>query len=370
MQTYTGRMLAVLVWLVAAPALAWTDTQVTSVSARIDARAARARVDLTLGMSVREGWLSRFELLDLGPELALEEPPRCRLVAADGTLYTPQLQLAGDSLILDFPDRRSAPRRGDYTLELTWLSRLPGAAEGEPHWSLPRWPERVANVRVEVLAARGARPLPARVEPHDGATLRDTPEGTLLTFVRAELPRTARFDLAWSLPVPARSRVLPSWQLPDPRALPLWLGAALALLWLLKWTVYARELSPAAAGDSRRQLLAVDRNGARRALASALGLGLSVALCEPLPLWAAALGLTSCLWSVEHSSRRAPAAVGGSWRWIDGAGCAFLDVSTPAGASAALLVGALLCWLHPLAPLPVACSACLAAALFLARRSA
>ena len=53
MRTYTVPVLVALLWLVPAGASAWTETQIVSVSARVDARAPRAQVALELGLRVR-----------------------------------------------------------------------------------------------------------------------------------------------------------------------------------------------------------------------------------------------------------------------------------------------------------------------------
>lgn len=384
MPTYTGEalrsskwwMAAVLLWLVPQRASAWTDTQIVSVAAHVDARTDNAQVALELGLRVREGWLSRFELLDLGPELALDEPPQLSFVDGDGNAYTPSVQrLPGNGLALQFADKRSAPHRGDYRLQLSWRARLPPAAAGQQLWSLPRWPERVPNVQVEVLAPLGARPGAGRVHPHDGADFRDLPQAhaSVLRFVRAELPRTAGFDVAWTLPAaapqPVREVREAFWRVLGKRPVALWLGACLSLLCLLKWSWRTREAQPAQSAR-RSQLQSQWR---WRSLGSALGCGLAVALFEALPLWAAALGVISCLWAfdpaVRRSLQRAPAAHGGGhYCLVDEHGCAFLDMTTPSGASFALLICAALCWLRPLAPSTVTCCACLAAALMLGAR--
>ena len=352
-------------------ARAWTETQITSVAARVDARDPRVRVELTLGLQVREGWLSSFELLDLGPELALGEPPELSFLGADGAQYPASVQITpGNGLSVTFADKRSSPRRGDYSLRLAWSERLPEASGAEQRWSLPRWPERVANVRVVVLAARGARPSTTRARSHDGVEQRDAPElrASVLTFVRAELPRTARFEVAWSLPAATSSASEPPraparWRALGQRPVAWWLGACLALLWLLKWSVSLHE--PGAASADRRQQLPGIQPGMRlRTWASALGCGLAVGLFEVMPLLGAGLGVASSWLALDlAAARRSLAAVSGTPPLTPG--YAFLDAARPAGAVTALLVLAALCWLRPLAPLSVACCACLAATLFL-----
>ena len=351
---------AALLWLLPARASAWTDTQVVSVSARVDARTARAHVVLDLGLRVREGWLSRFELLDLGPQLELDPTAPLQLVDSDGTSFTPTVQgLPGNGLVLLFPDKRSAPKRGDYNLQLTWRTQLAEAGEGEQHWSLPRWPERVPNVQLQVLAPLGARPSPALVREHGGVDYRDLPKErmTVLRYVRPELPRTARFEAAWSLPASAQRgpSAAASRQTLAVRPLACWLGVCLSVLWLLTWSLRAR--------CSQERL---DSHAAAhiqwRGVAGAIGCGLSVALFDALPLWAAGLGVLSCLWACEPLQQSAARV---AYAGPSSQPSAFLNVRTPIGAAVALLLCLLLCWLRPLAPGTIACGACLAAVLLL-----
>jgi hypothetical protein len=380
MQTYTvptGRTSiwwasVAMLWLMPAGVSAWTETQIVAVSARVDARAARAHVALDLGLQVRDGWLSRFDLLDLGPDLTLDEPAELEFVGRDGSVYTPSVQvLPGNGLSLQFPDKRSAPKRGEYSLQLRWHTRLTDAGATDRLWSLPRWPERVPNVRVEVLAPLGARPLTPRARPHDGVEFRDLPEQrmSVLRYVRAELPRTTRLDVAWSLPATVQRAAAASkfWPALAQRPLAWWLGACLSLLWLLEWTLRARGSVAAGAADESAR--GADARTLWRAVGSAIGCGLAVALFEAMPLWAAALGLASCLWASQRRSRTPSAAHAGGpdagYPRRDPYGCALLDVTTPVGAGLALVICAVLCWLRPLAPSTVACSACLTATLLL-----
>ena len=183
---------------------------------------------------------------------------------------------------------------------------------------------------------------------------------SVLRYTRAELPRTARFEVGWSLPAALQPRanaagLWPSFGL---RPLACWLGACLSALWLLTCSLRARA-------RCSQELL--DSNAAARiqwrGAAGALGCGLSVALFDGMPLCAAGLGLASCLWACEPLQQGAAsllAHAGPSSRTR-----AFLNVTTPIGAAAALLLCLVLGWLRPQAPGTVACGACLVAALLL-----
>lgn len=183
------------------PCHAWTETKVVSAHARVDARASeRAQVQLTLGLRVNAGWLTHFELLDLGPELL---PESAHIVDGQGHDYTPTVHATDhDSLLLEFPDRAQAPKAGDYTLTVIWTSRLQQQDDLSSTWALPRWPNRVPNARIEVLAPRGSLPVAnADPAPRDVNVQELAPEqATLLQFTRAELPRTEGFAVSWARP--------------------------------------------------------------------------------------------------------------------------------------------------------------------------
>jgi hypothetical protein len=186
------------------PSAAWTETRVVAASARVDARSgSRASVQLELGVHVHSGWLSRFELLDLGPELQLDPRHEVRFVDAQGKLYKPTVHaLDARGAVLEFPDRSHAPKPGDYTLVLAWTSQLNGAPDAAHRtWTLPRWPNRIPNAQIELIAPSGTQPVTSESSHSDLLTVQELTEqhATLVRFVRAELPRTEGFTVSWAV---------------------------------------------------------------------------------------------------------------------------------------------------------------------------
>lgn len=215
-----------------APVRAWTDTKVISALARVDAREpGRAEVELELGVRVSAGWLSHFELVDLGIELRLDPAREVRLQDAQGTTYVPRVELSGDrGLNLAFPERARAPKPGDYTLTVAWSSRLD--TEGSrATWALPRWPNRIPNVRIEVLAPSGARPAASGPRAADEVLVEPRPSqrATQLSFVRTELPHTDSFAVSWVTPEPQAAEPSYRLHLRDDRRRWPWLGVVLGL---------------------------------------------------------------------------------------------------------------------------------------------
>jgi len=226
------------------PCAAWTETRVVAASARVDARhGSRARVQLELGLHVHSGWLSRFELLDLGPELQLDPSQEVRLVDAHGRLYTPTVHaLEARGAVLEFPDRARAPKPGDYTLMLAWTSQLSsGPDAAQRTWSLPRWPNRIPNAQIELIAPSGTQPVASESSRPDLLTVQELTEqnATLVRFVRAELPRTEGFTVSWSVAQkhPAQTPIVPALLAHVTEAPQLRLGLGTTLL--LSCLIYA-----------------------------------------------------------------------------------------------------------------------------------
>jgi hypothetical protein len=326
-------------------ALAWTDVQLTAASTTVDVRQpGLARAALDLSLQVRSGKLSRFELPDLAAGLELPTDTAARFVGTDGRAYVAQVAvLDANGLELTFPDRRNAPGRGDYELHVELVTRasITHTSIDNPAtvmtWSLPAWPNRVPNARIEILAPKGTIAAPVPGHEHDtqadAVELSTEGDATRISFTRMELPRTEVFTVAVQLPRP--SAPPPAARLPfAPKPTAIWLGLGLALLWLLK-----HGLRP-------------------RVCLSVLAQAAAVVLFEKLPLLAAALGLLGLLLVAEppvHTGAAAPP------RWL----ATWLDATTAPGASSALLACALLAWLWPRDHAAVSCTACLCAALLL-----
>jgi hypothetical protein len=373
--TYSAATLTTLCVLVLPLATqAWTDAQVTSVAAQLDVTSPeRARVDLEVGVHVGAGWLSSFELLDLDPGLELlpDSPPE--FSGADGRGYAPVVSVGpAGSVSLSFPDRTGAPRHGDYLLRFAYATRqwdrTPSNSGPQPSsWSLPRWPDRVPNASIRVLAPPGSRSSSPREEV-DQVEVRSASDAVEMLYQRVELPRTQAFVVRFELPRPAPPAA-PRIQLerlprPDPSA--LWLGLTLAIVWIAK-----RQLVQSA-GLAVEPLWRLPGHAAapssgRRALYTGCGALLcagAVIGFEQHPILAALSGTLGNLSLLEIVRR--PAAPSDAAPAASGFEAArLLDATTLTGGAACLVCYAVLAVLYPRAPAAVSCVALQAAPLFL-----
>jgi hypothetical protein len=365
---------------------AWTEAQVTSAAAQLDVtEAGHARVELEIGVQVSGGWLSRFELLDLDDDLEPSRESPALFVGADGRTYSPTTIVPKPgSVELEFADPRDAPRVGDYSLRFTYTSRSwRQRAEQSAHavapgplatWSLPRWPVRLGNVYIRVLAPKGTRPAyPDDREPSDEVTVRELSGAVELSFRRVELPRTQSFSVSFELPGQAHaSRPFAPNTTYLPSRTAVLLGLALGLLWLAK-----RRWSLALCREQGLIALPLVAIGSAR-LRCYAGFALcasAVPLFAELPVLAAIGGVLGAALSIDIAFAQKAAAPtapttprGKSWytRLAIGASTAanWLDITTPVGCCACVACYALLTCLYPLAAAPVSCSAWLAAPLF------
>ena len=362
--------------LVSAPVRAWTDAEVTSAAAAIDATEPdHAQVALDIGVRVSAGWLSRFELFDLDADLAWLPNSAPEFLGADGRSYVavPSIPTPG-SVLFEFPDRQSAPHPGDYRLHFAYVTRRlrahAAASESESvvSWSLPRWPERLAHVFIRVTAPTGTRAVPTPSD--DEIAVREHSNAVELTFHRIELPRTQEFTIQLALPAAApASRPLALQRISWPDARSLALGFALALAWLAKRRSTASVCR--ALGLRPRRLLPLARarwcQGASFVLCAS-----AVPLFERQPVLAAISGVVGVALALDRTIEPDPDA-----RAIRPAArlrryhADALDLTTLLGCGVCSLAYAALAWQAAYAPAAVSCAAWLAAPLFFtATRSA
>ncbi len=210
-------------WLSANPALAWTETRVETVHARVDLDAeANADIELDIFVYVRAGWLEGFEIAGLDPELTVDENPvEVRSVPrADehgrkppSRRFSPTVRLHDDRVSLRFR-RRVAPRRGHYRIRLRYRTNLADRTElnedGERfriHWTLPGWQSGLDGVLVELRGPEGSDFAPDR-DDLTVVTRNRSHEGgrSVLRWRRAHLPRTVPWTVAIEVP---RTRMAP-----------------------------------------------------------------------------------------------------------------------------------------------------------------
>lgn len=366
-----------------------------SVDARVVlAPDATATVTMTAMVRVHGGWLEGIELAGLDPDLVLDESAPPFALDEAGQRYEPRAEvLSGGRVQLAF-GRRSSPRRGTVTITIAYRTslahRATEALEDEERvrvrWTLPGWRSGLDGVQIEVLAPHGAR-LGPRDESDSGASLdtevEELPEGTLLRWRRAHLPRTVAWVVAADVPAESmieELRAPPSaTPLPLPRSsatptapidpAPLWLAlsALVAFLACAKMATVARlARSSRAAARSLLPLPALVR--APIAIALSVGAASTHAFDPFLTLALLALAALSAAYRtgahLEASSLGAWRHADAAWirsaqrarwtRWI--APSTLLDATTPLGA-AHLALWLVLPWR---APLPFELAICVA----------
>lgn len=343
MLAYTWACTALLLFT-AFPVRAESDVEITSASAQFDVRSQHeARVALEAGVRVGTNGLSRFELIDLGPDAQLDPYAPPQFVGNDGTVYLPSVRvLPNGGSALEFPDRRSALKHGEYVLRCWW--RLPLTAAESVTLRMPSWPNRVGNARIIVLAPRAARP--AARGRYDQSSRRELDEhSSELTFTRAELPRTESFVVTLTLPVLAHpQRDTGKLSLPEARRV---FGVVLGLVLGLGWLAKRRAC----------------KLPARELWSALLVLGCSVfavGAFDVWPLMAASAGVCASLVGSRTCRGAAPSVRHDAAEWF--------EVTHAGGASAALLALALLAYAEPFAPAAISCSVCLVAPIFLTVR--
>lgn len=343
MLAYTWACTALLLFA-AVPVRAASDVEITSATAQFDVRSQHeARGALEVSLRVGTNGLSRFELFDLGPDAQLDPYAPPQFVGSDGTVYLPSVRVVpGGGTTLEFPDRRSALKRGEYVLRCWW--RLPLTAAESSTLRMPSWPNRIANARIVVLAPRAAQP-DARGR-YDQWSRRELDAATSeLTFTRVELPRTESFAVTIALlATPKQQRYASKLNLPEARRVfGLALGLLLGLCWLAKrraCKLPARELWSALLVPGASMF--------------------AVGAFDVWPLTAAGAGVCASLLGSHSCRGAASSAARDAAEWF--------EVTRPGGASAALLALALLAYAEPFAPAAVSCSVCLLAPIFLTVR--
>jgi hypothetical protein len=236
-----------------APARAWTSTELSSADAHVHLwSSGQALVGLSLALTVRGGWLSRFEVAGLGPGSRLDPDKPPSLLCEDGRKVSPRAELRPDgTLVLEF-DRATAPHRGRHRLDLLYATRATssetGAGTRRLGWSMPAWRVDLADVDLWINAPPAARLAGGgQAELDDAVSRRQLVHGgrTVLHLHRVQLPRTLPFGFEIELPAAAApapaslARVQPRGGAGQPA--PLWLGAAVwTLAWLKRSAVRAR----------------------------------------------------------------------------------------------------------------------------------
>jgi hypothetical protein len=267
--------LALCALTTASMARAWTEARVESAGAHLDVLPdGQARVRLRVGVRVLGGWLSRLELAGLDPGLVLDPHEAPSLLSEDGQKLEPEAKLERDGRVLiTFPSRSRAPRRGRHELVLTYATRLASepSRDGQRtlRWALPAFRADLRDVEVSVDAPSGAQ-----ADAHgDGATTitrHVRGERTVLRWQRAQLPRTLAFTASFRVPASSAARPADATRAQAGRAPALGGSAAWAALALLLLAGAKRAAVRASCRHERaRALPLLGLGGAPRALTAA-----------------------------------------------------------------------------------------------------
>jgi hypothetical protein len=202
-----------LIWgfLYSGEAQAWTDAKIQNLETRI-ALVERdpAEVAMKITIVVRSGWLSSFEITGLDDDMVLDEKRPPTLVSETGANYYPEIKtLSPGCVVLVFSNQHEAPGRGSYAFDLFYKTRLLSRSSRvnqsntlQVQWTLPPWQVGIDDVRIEVTAPKGARPiaLSSDVPFSEERTFSDKDNGTTLSWHRFRLPKTVAWAIGFTLP--------------------------------------------------------------------------------------------------------------------------------------------------------------------------
>ncbi len=196
-------------------ARAWTDATVRSARAEVALTGdGRAHVTMWARVRVDGGWLEGMELEGLDEDAVLdpEHPLTFRDVngLALPVIVTPR---DGGRVSLRFA-RRSAPRRGEYDIDVAWTTGLSGSraldtTTLEAHWVFPAWRYGLDAVEVRWIVPAGSAPLPAgeftapvevQTQPVPADDLLGASDRIAISYQRAHLPRTSDWDTVVHVP--------------------------------------------------------------------------------------------------------------------------------------------------------------------------
>ncbi len=198
--------------------LAWTNATVRTASTEIELTAdGGARVSMRIRVRVDGGWLEALDLDGFDEDAVLDPERPVVFRPVDGAPLPARVSsLERGRVSLSFT-RRSAPRRGEYEVELAWttgLERTIEAGDGslDARWTLPAWRFGLDGVEVRWIVPIGSAPEPEEelavpmetlLEPQADGTGR-----VAVIYRRAHLPRTSAWETSVRVPRGAWPHVL------------------------------------------------------------------------------------------------------------------------------------------------------------------
>lgn len=184
-----GALCGGVLLMVCAPASAWTSAQVEDVRARVVLTPqGDAKVLLDLGIDVRGGWLERFDLEGLSPELRLDPDRPGWLTTAEGSVVAARVTTHEGAVTVRF-DKRDAARRGLHRLFIAYRAPLSEASDAQQStFALPGFQQAIDEAEIVVDAPNGVR---AVRDPESTTEVRERGEGERveISFRRTHWPR-------------------------------------------------------------------------------------------------------------------------------------------------------------------------------------
>ncbi len=315
-------------------ARAWTEANVSSVSADVDVDASgHAQVTLLLTVRIGGGWLSGLDLDGLDPDLVLDEAkPPWAMSADDPTqTWTPTVRVREEGGVRLGFGGRGSPRRGTLLVGLSYATELAGRGttpidDGQVRvsWTLPGWRAGLDNVEVKIATPEGAEVAPSMEdgsEAADDISEEERPGHSVHVFRRIHLPRTMPWTVSVDLPAEALDPALrgPTVALPhtpearsEPVEGPV---AGLAMILLVAFLSLASRASFASACRARdlrpRPLVAGPFWLILPAIAALVALGQRFVLAEPAVTVATLVAIAAAAIQRAPRARAALPALGG-----------------------------------------------------------
>jgi hypothetical protein len=185
-------LFACVLLLVCVPARAWTSAQVTDVRARVELSSDdEASVLLDLGIEVRGGWLERFDLEGLSPELRLDPDRPGWLTTAEGNVVAARVTTHDGAVTARF-EKHDAARRGLHRLSIVYRAPLEVVEDGRFAFGLPGFQRSLAAGEISIDAPQG---IHAVRDPESTTEVSERVRGqrTQIVFRRTHWPRATRW---------------------------------------------------------------------------------------------------------------------------------------------------------------------------------
>jgi hypothetical protein len=220
-----GGLLGCVLLMVGAPASAWTSAQVQDVRARVVLSArGQANVLLDLGIDVRGGWLERFDIEGLSPELVLDPDRPGWLTTAEGSVVSARVISHQGNVSVRF-DKREAARRGQHRLSIAYRAPLTALSDsGALSFTVPGFQQAIGEAEIVVDAPLGVKPVS---DPESTTEVSERVQGQRvhISFRRTHWPRA----IPWTVELDVNSAADAPQAVRAARVRSVYTGCALSL---------------------------------------------------------------------------------------------------------------------------------------------